>query len=461
MRRKTLDTHRWKASGSWRVAPERKAPTSRPKAIGPLSALGVLRWALGFLLLCSLPVFSQNLNQLQQQLREAERLQNVQQQRIQSLNRELAQLDAATQARLFELRSLEGEISRLERERAELSRQIKLLQSQVSETEAKIQALETELTGLKERLAALINSLHREQASRYLPLLRAESFTDLAVRVRWIDALGARQTDLIDRIQVTVASLQDERTRLTLLVKDLNEKQAEREKRIQALSARRQTLQGVLADLRQQQTGRRVLLRETLVSQQQLRQELSRISTAIAAEERRLAEIRRQQEEERRRQEEARRKQQAQQRAEQNPSTNAEPVVDLSSIPRELVGSLLFPVPSGRISAPYGQDGNDFQEISGPSAGSPVQAAADGVVIPPILYVSNIGYTVTIQHSQNLITLYTNLQSLQVEEGQRVRRGQLLGYTGGGALIAPEQVWFRVGIINGGNIRYVDPSAFY
>lgn len=438
MRRKTLDTHRWKASGSWRVAPERKAPTSRPKAIGPLSALGVLRWALGFLLLCSLPVFSQNLNQLQQQLREAERLQNVQQQRIQSLNRELAQLDAATQARLFELRSLEGEISRLERERAELSRQIKLLQSQVSETEAKIQALETELTGLKERLAALINSLHREQASRYLPLLRAESFTDLAVRVRWIDALGARQTDLIDRIQVTVASLQDERTRLTLLVKDLNEKQAEREKRIQALSARRQTLQGVLADLRQQQTGRRVLLRETLVSQQQLRQELSRISTAIAAEERRLAEIRRQQEEERRRQEEARRKQQAQQRAEQNPSTNAEPVVDLSSIPRELVGSLLFPVPSGRISAPYGQDGNDFQEISGPSAGSPVQAAADGVVIPPILYVANIGYTVTIQHSQNLITLYTNLQSLQVEEGQRVRRGQLLGYTGGGALIASQ-----------------------
>jgi len=92
----------------------------------------VLRWALGLLLLCSLPVFSQNLNQLQQQLREAERLQNVQQQRIQSLNRELAQLDAATQARLFELRSLEGEIYRLERERAELSRQIKLLQSQVS-----------------------------------------------------------------------------------------------------------------------------------------------------------------------------------------------------------------------------------------------------------------------------------------------------------------------------------------
>ncbi|HEU4740293.1 MAG TPA: peptidoglycan DD-metalloendopeptidase family protein [Meiothermus sp.] len=402
---------------------------------------------------------------MQQQLREAERLQNVQQQRIQSLNRELAQLDAITQARLFELRSLEGEITRLERERAELSRQIKLLQGQVSETEAKIKALETELAGLKERLAVLVNSLHREQASRYLPLLRAESFTDLAVRVRWTDALGSRQTDLIDRIQATVASLQDERTRLTLLVKDLNEKQAEREKRIQVLSARRQTLQGVLADLQQQQMGRRVLLRETLVSQQQLRQEFSRISAAIMAEQRRLAEIRRQQEEERRRQEEARRRQQAQQRAQQqtqqNPSTNPGPVVDLSSIPRELVGSLLFPVPSGRISAAYGQDGNDFQEISGPSAGSPVRAAADGVVIPPIIYVANIGYTVTIQHSQNLITLYTNLQSLQVEEGQRVGRGQLLGYTGGGALIAPEQVWFRVGVINGGSIRYVDPSVFY
>lgn len=415
---------------------------------------------LGLLLIGLPPVLCQNLRQLQQQLREAERLQGVQQQRIQILNRELAQLDAATQARLFELRSLEGQITRLERERAEMTRQINLLQGQITETEAKIKALETELAGLKQRLAALINTLHREQASRYLPLLRAESFTDLAVRVRWTDALGSRQTDLIDRIQTTVASLQDERTRLTLLVKDLNQKQAEREQRIQALSAQRQALQGVLADLRQQQIGRRVLLRETLLSQQQLRQEFDRISAAIVAEQRRLAEIRRQQEEERRRQEAARR-QQVQTRAGQNPSASTGPVVDLSSIPRELVGSLLFPVPSGRIAAAYGQDGNDFQEISGPSAGSPVQAAADGVVIPPILYVANIGYTVTIQHSQNLITLYTNLQSLQVEEGQRVSRGQLLGYTGGGALIAPEQLWFKVGVINGGNIRYVDPSAFY
>lgn len=421
-----------------------------------------------FLLASSLqpPAFSQNLDQLQQQLREAERLQGVQQQRIQSLNRELAQLDAATQARLSELRSLEAEITRLERERAELSRQIKLLQGQIAETEAKIKALETELAGLKGRLAALISSLHREQASRYLPLLRAESFTDLAVRVRWTDALGSRQTDLIDRIQTTVASLQDERTRLTLLVKDLNEKQAEREQRIQALSARRQTLQGVLADLRQQQTGRRVLLRETLVSQQQLRQEFNRISAAIVAEQRRLAEIRRQQEEERRRQEEARRRQQqaqqrTQQQAQQNPSTNTGPVVDLSSIPRELVGSLLFPVPSGRIAAAYGQDGNDWQVITGPSEGSPVQSAADGVVLPPILFVSNFGYTVVIQHSEKLFTTYTNLQNVQVSEGQRVSKGQLIGYTGGGALIPPDQVWFRVGIPTTNGNRYIDPSSLY
>ncbi|MFN4071775.1 MAG: peptidoglycan DD-metalloendopeptidase family protein, partial [Thermus caldifontis] len=85
---------------------------------------------------------------------------------------------------------------------------------------------------------------------------------------------------------------------------------------------------------------------------------------------------------------------------------------------------------------------------------------ADGYVAG-ILYLPNLGYTVMLVHTETLSTVYTNLQEPLVQEGQRVQRGQLLGYTGGGLLIRPEEVEFRVAVRVGGETRFVDPSAYY
>ncbi|MCL4455059.1 MAG: hypothetical protein M1157_05390, partial [Deinococcus sp.] len=98
---------------------------------------------------------------------------------------------------------LQNQIATLEQEKNTLSGQIKGLEAQTAETENKIAGLEANLADLKTRLAELLISLHREKAARYLPLLRAESFTDLAVRARWIGYLGQRQTNLVERIQDT------------------------------------------------------------------------------------------------------------------------------------------------------------------------------------------------------------------------------------------------------------------
>ena len=47
------------------------------------------------------------------------------------------------------------------------------------------------------------------------------------------------------------------------------------------------------------------------------------------------------------------------------------------------------------------------------------------------------------------------------EHQRLVERGQLLGYTGGGLLIRPEELEFRVAVRIGGETRFVDPSAYY
>ncbi|WP_297854476.1 murein hydrolase activator EnvC [Meiothermus sp.] len=421
-----------------------------------LLAFGFQPWALG----------QPNLSELQQQAEQNRRLQQLQQQRIAQLNRDLANLDAATRQQLAELRRLEAEITRLERERAELTRQIDLLESQKKQAEARIARLQKELEGLRERLSALLQSLHRERAGRYLPLLRAESFTDLSVRSKWVGVLGQHQTDLMERIKNTVRQLEEERIRLGLLVDTLTERRAERQQRIAALAQNRQTVQLTVANLRQQQAGRQVLLRETLQAQAQLRAELQVLQGRIAAELRRIAEERRKAEEERRRREAEERRQrerelQARRQREEAARRERETVRELPAVPREVVGALQFPVRGGRVAEPYGFQGNDWQTLQGAEASSPIVAAADGVVIDS-LFIANLGYTLTIRHSDQIATQYVNVLEPRVSVGQRVGQGQVIGFTGGGVLIPSDQMWFRVIVIdNNGNFRYVDPSRYY
>jgi len=440
-------------------------PGTQSRTVQTLSfySLGATLWFTGLLLafVFQSGAFAQNsLNQLRQQAEQNRRLQQLQQQRIEQLNRDLANLDAATQQQLQELRRLEAEITRLERERAELTRQIGLLESQKKQAQARIASLQKELEGLRARLSTLLQSLHRERAGRYLPLLRAESFTDLSVRSRWVGVLGQHQTDLMERIKNTVRQLDEERVRLELLVNTLTERRTERQQRITALAQNRQTVQLTLANLRQQRAGRQVILLETLKAQAQLQAELRALQNRIAAELRRIAEERRRAQEERRRRElQAQRERELLAQRQREEAARRER--EAAAVPRELVGALQFPLRGGRIAEPYGFQGNDWQTLQGGEASSPVVAAAEGVVIDS-LFIANLGYTLTIRHSDQIATQYVNLLEPQVTVGQRVAQGQVIGFTGGGVLIPSNQMWFRVIVIDSeGNFRYVDPSRFY
>jgi len=383
---------------------------------------------------------------LEAEAAQAQRLEREAQARIQRLNQELSRLSQRVQNLLSEKGRLEGEIARLERERKGLRQEIARLQQAIGEAEARIQKLERDLAALRERLQALMRSLHRERAGRYLPLLRAESFTDLAVRARWVGYISQKDADLVRRLQATLKALTEERERLKLLLTDLSAKERALAETQTRLEGERRNLLATLASLRQEEEGKKALLRDALTERQRLQSALAQLQARVLAERRRLLELKRQ-EEERRRQEEARRRQ-----------TALQVVVPPPPLPAT-IGRLAFPVPGGRVAVAYGQEG-PFQVISGPSPGSPVQAAAEGYVAG-ILYLPNLGYTVMLVHTESLSTVYTNLQEPLVAEGQKVSRGQLLGYTGGGLLIRPEELEFRVAVRVGEETRFVDPSAYY
>jgi murein DD-endopeptidase MepM/ murein hydrolase activator NlpD len=79
---------------------------------------------------------------------------------------------------------------------------------------------------------------------------------------------------------------------------------------------------------------------------------------------------------------------------------------------------------NGKTSSPH--QGLDFRV----PAGTPVAAMNDGTVLlaRPLYFEGNL---VVIDHGQGLLTLYLHLSEFKVKEGDRVKRGQEIGLSGG------------------------------
>jgi murein DD-endopeptidase MepM/ murein hydrolase activator NlpD len=79
---------------------------------------------------------------------------------------------------------------------------------------------------------------------------------------------------------------------------------------------------------------------------------------------------------------------------------------------------------NGKTSSPH--LGEDFRVPSG----TPVLAMNDGTVLlaRPLYFEGNF---VVLDHGQGLLTLYLHLSEFKVKEGERVKRGQVVGLSGG------------------------------
>lgn len=124
---------------------------------------------------------------------------------------------------------------------------------------------------------------------------------------------------------------------------------------------------------------------------------------------------------------------------------------------------LIVPV-EGRFSSGFGLkrffNGKPRNPHSGldiaASSGTPVQAAADGVVVGVADYFFN-GKTVFIDHGQGLITMYCHLSKFLVANGDKVIQGQFVGKVGQTGRATGPHLHFGVSL----NDARVDPRLFF
>lgn len=109
-------------------------------------------------------------------------------------------------------------------------------------------------------------------------------------------------------------------------------------------------------------------------------------------------------------------------------------------------GQFGWPV-QGKIISKYGAtaDGlrNDGINISAPS-GSPVVAAADGVVAYAGNELRGFGNMILIRHADGWVTAYAHNDSLAVKKGDSVKRGQIIARVGQTGNVTAPQLHFEI-----------------
>jgi murein DD-endopeptidase MepM/ murein hydrolase activator NlpD len=353
--------------------------------------------------------------------------------KIQALRHELDEV-SADEARLLDqvdeskdrLATLNAQVADLDRQRAPVQVALDGAQDTLDDVTGRQLEAEDKLTDTSNRLSDARTRLANQAIAAYTGEAGSARYADLLLRVRnvrdlvatsvYVNAMLDEQRDLVHRyarLKGEVSDIRDALDRDRAVAKDQRDVVADKE---QVLSDRRAAEDSV-----RQQVAAEVANQNALLDQ--LRARKAEFQSQIAALQRQSDALA------------------AQLRARQS----GQALVPSGH------GVLAVPIPGAPITSGFGprthpiygdtrmHTGIDF----GASAGTPIRAAADGTVVSagPL---GGYGNATVIDHGNGLATLYGHQSSIAVSPGQRVNRGQVIGYVGCTGLCTGPHLHFEV-----------------
>jgi murein DD-endopeptidase MepM/ murein hydrolase activator NlpD len=332
--------------------------------------------------------------------------------------------------------SLDAEISVVQRDLDQAQARLATLEAEQQRTEVRLVEATGQLSAAKEELSrqAIAAYTGQSEAARYAGmLLGSASVDELATRRSYLKAVVGSQADVIaenERLRNEVGDLRDqlERSRDDA-VAQRNVVASERDRVQEARDAQDEVRQDAAVELVQ----REQLRGEVLARKEEFQAEVATLEQESAA----IAETLRQRAAAR----EAARQAAAADAARAAASPDAPPdaadaATALDDLPAS-AGQLLFPVPGAPITSPFGYrihpiygDARLHTGIDiGASSGSPIRAAADGVVASAGS-LGGYGNATVVEHGGDLATLYGHQSSILVSVGDRVTAGETIGRVG-------------------------------
>lgn len=322
----------------------------------------------------------------------------------------------------------------------ELDREIALREALMDSYRQRLGSLATESQAIQESMAALGAELEalREEYRRHARraymrgrlgdlalIFSAGSINQMLVRVRYLQRFSERRQNKLAQVRATQEELASRQAALDSAAVRTQELLAESREEQATLGSRKRERAALVATIRERRTTLQAELARRQQESDRLEARIQEIIAAVEAERRRAAE------EERRRAAAA--------AAADRPPPAAGPaesaVVRLSGSFRQNRGSLPWPA-SGVVTGAFGLrthpvHGTRTRSIGieiATSAQTPVRSVFDGKV-ERIFAMPGYGTCVMVSHG-DYATIYGNLSSVQVRQGQQLRAGEALGRSG-------------------------------
>lgn len=351
---------------------------------------------------------------------------------INSIQGERADNKEVSEQKEMEIQAIKEKLKKLEEE-------VRVIDHQTSDTNQKIRLKDSEIEDTKVRIDKLIEEIHilEERIAERDDLLksRVRSMYKNGGSVNYIEViLGAQDFgDLINRLTALNMIAQQDRNILEAHYNDkimVEEAKVLVEQELIGLEDQLEELESLKASLEQQSKEKERIMKPLKQQEDELEGDLGELEEAdeILAAQVRAMEVELKAWEERKRQEAEARNRQAPTSARSGTVNEAPSITPKGNFMRPATGAI-----SSSYGARWGEThfGIDIGK-GGRSGDVPIVAVEAGTVVRSY-YSSSYGNTVMISHNvggQVITTLYAHMENRIVTDGQRVVKGQNLGYMG-------------------------------
>lgn len=298
------------------------------------------------------------------------------------------------------------------------NRQANLLSREIDENLNKMENLREELTLLKEDYADMIRKSYKAKGgeSKVMFLLSSENFKQAYKRLQYMKQYANYRKKQAEQIKERSALLQQTNKELLRQKKDKDALIAENRKAKKQLDKEKEQHDELLALIRKKSAVFAVQIKKNQAESQRIERQIDRlIAEAIAASNKKTGN-----------------------KATTKGSTNTFALTPeaklLSADFASNKGRLIWPVVRGRVIKRFGKSKHPtLPNITINSSGVEIETAPgtaaravfDGEVLA-IQKIPGAHSVVTVRHG-SYITVYNNLQNLQVSKGDKVKRGQEIG----------------------------------